>query len=91
MDTRNEKGEIPVRTWPGGYPVYSMTADGGILCGGPECANGPESKAAEAECPDDNQWLVVAVDIHWEGEPLICDHCGAAIESAYGDPEADES
>lgn len=23
--------------------------------------------------------------IHWEGAPLICDHSGRAIESAYGD------
>ncbi len=55
---------------------------GGILCASNECANGPEAKDI-----DDDQWNIIAYDIHYEGEPFICDHCGVEIESAYGVPE----
>lgn len=27
---------------------------------------------------------------HWEGPPIECTHCGREIESAYGDPHAEE-
>ena len=80
-------GELPAFAWPGGYPLYYVTQDCGILCASKECVNGPEARDIDQECPDDDQWNVVAYDIHYEGEPLICDHCGAEIESAYGVPE----
>jgi hypothetical protein len=34
---------------------------------------------------------VVAGDVYYEGPPLICDDCGVEIESAYGDPDEEES
>lgn len=88
--TRNENGTLPAYAWPGGYPIYYLCADGGILC--PACANGENGSLAadetlDPDCPDDDQWRIVAQDIHWEGQPLVCDHCGKKIESAYGDPE----
>jgi hypothetical protein len=85
----NEKGTRDYRACPGGYGIFYLTADGGVLCPGPECANGPESLGTDPDCPDDDQWRVVAQDIYWEGPPIQCDHCGKALESEYGDPEDD--
>ncbi len=78
--------EYPYWAWPGGYPIYYLTADGGILC--PDCANGKNGSEASDKNEDD-QWRLVACDIHYEGEALPCDHCNAVIESAYGDPDED--
>ena len=71
--------------WPGGYPIYYLCADAGCLC--PTCANGGNGSEASTDRDTPSDWRLVAADVHWEGEPIICDHCGAAIESAYGVPE----
>lgn len=87
------RGKLMSYAWPGGYPIYYLTEDSGVLC--PNCANGDNGSEAHTEsedcdhCPDDRQWLIVAADIHWEGPPMDCDHCGGEIESAYGDPDAE--
>ncbi len=81
-----EQGEkLPSYTCLGGYPLYYICADAGILC--PNCANSDDVRDADA---DDKQWRVVGVDVHYEGQPLTCDHCNTAIESAYGDPEDEQ-
>jgi hypothetical protein len=82
--TVDDNGAYPAFAWPGGYPLYYLTADNGILC--PECANGRHGSEA-GDRNTDPQWRLVAVEVHWEGEPLTCDHCQAKIESAYGIPE----
>jgi len=28
-------------------------------------------------------WAVLAVDVNWEDEHLVCDNCGKPIEAAY--------
>lgn len=88
---RLESGKLPAYAWPGGYPLYYLTADNGILC--PACANGENGSLASADldpnCREDRQWLLVDCDVHYEGAPLVCDHCNAEIESAYGNPDAD--
>jgi len=70
--------------WPGGYPLYFVTSDGGAL----------SFKAAKAErrlilasiaYGQDDGWRVVGEDINWEDCDLICDHTGERIESAYCD------
>lgn len=81
----------------GGYPLFALTADGGILC--PHCCRENAKRIVHetvfSSFPDE-QWTVVAVDVHWEGSPLQCDNCYESIDSAYGDPwaldgaEADE-
>jgi hypothetical protein len=38
-----------------------------------------------------SDWRCEGVQIHWEGPPESCAHCNAQIESAYGDPDADEA
>ncbi len=80
---RDDDGKLPAYAWPGGYQIYYVCADGGVLC--PHCANGKNgSKASEQNEAKD--WRLVDSDVHWEGQPLVCDHCGTFIESAYGDP-----
>ena len=85
---RDENGNLPAYAWPGGYPLYYLCTDNGILCS--RCAN-TESAVREAErhhdCPDYDQWRIVAAEVNWEDDSLICDICGQSIESAYGGPQ----
>ena len=83
--TRSSDGALPAFAWPGGYPLYYLCGDNGVLC--PDCANGKNGSEANEHASDDPQWHLVAVDVHWEGDPLVCSHCNAQIESAYGIPE----
>lgn len=69
------------RTWPGGYPRYAVTSDGGALC--PACCKA-ERKSIGTTTGTDG-WCVVADDINWENPDLHCDHCRGRIESAYAD------
>jgi hypothetical protein len=59
-----------------GYPVFYTDAHCSILCA--DCAtvewNNKETGLMETDEPA----------VHWEGDALICDNCGAEIESAYG-------
>ena len=66
-------GQLPAFVWPGGYPLYYMNTWSEILC--PDCANNQDNHQDP---------MVIVSDVHWEGEPLICNCCGALIESAYG-------
>lgn len=77
---RLESGKLASFAWPGGYPLYYVTQDGGVLC--PGCAKTAESKGLTGDL-DDPQWYIIAVQINWE-EELTCDHCNEKIESAYG-------
>ena len=69
-------------TFPGCYPRYAITDDGGALCRHC-CAN--EAERIDA-ATDGDGWNITATDINWEDTALSCDHCGALIESAYGEP-----
>jgi len=77
-----ENGKLPAYAWPGGYPMFYIAADNGVLC--PDCANSAECKQAEIDCQDDKQWLIVNYDINYEDNCLFCDNCNKQIESAYG-------
>ena len=67
--------------WPGGYPLYYICKDGGVLCA--DCAN---DNIKLTSAPDaDDQWTIVARDINWEDAGLTCDHCNKAVGSAYAD------
>jgi hypothetical protein len=67
--------KFPLYALPGGYPLFYLDKDNNVLCA--DCANEND----EFDQP------IVEYDIHYEGEPLTCDHCGKEIESAYGVPE----
>lgn len=66
----------------GCYPLFSITADGGVLC--PSCVKS-ERRLIEAALLEggDRQWEVIGTDINWEDESLWCDHCNDQIECAY--------
>lgn len=74
--TKDNNGKYPSFAWPGAYPLYYLDRENSCLC--PDCANKDQ---------DIEKFQVVACDVHWEGEPMICDECGKSIESAYGIPE----
>lgn len=85
---RDDDSKLITYAWPGGYPAYYVTEDGGVLC--PECARMAERE--DLSLVDENggidaQWHIVAADINWEDADLYCDHCYTRIESAYAEPE----
>lgn len=84
-----ESGKVQSYAWPGGYPIYFVSADSGVLC--PDCVNNERGLIDAAAADEDKQWLIVATDINWEDGDLYCDHCNKRIESAYGDDEDDEN
>lgn len=70
--------------WPGGYPLYFITSDGGALsfdAAKRELRNILESIAGNLN----DGWRVVALDINWEDAELYCEHTGTKIESAYAE------
>ena len=75
--------------FPGGYPKLLVMADAGTLCA--KCAREEFRQVVAATKSGDKYsgWCAAAVTIHWEGQPHSCDQCGAATESAYGDPDDD--
>jgi len=83
---RDDSGKFPAYAWPGGYPIYYVCADGGVLC--PNCAN-TESAVSQADkerdCRDYDQWRIIGSDVNWEDAQLTCDHCNQRIESAYAE------
>ena len=79
--------------WPGGYPMYYLDGHHEVLC--PACANREfwASIADALRCGDeyrDYGDAPIAHGVHWEGCTLLCSSCYKPIESAYGDPDADE-
>ena len=64
--------------WPGGYPVYGIMDDGGMLCHG--CLQEPEVH----EHGDADGWRFVGADVYWEGDDEHCAHCSKPLPSAYG-------
>ena len=73
--------------WPGGYPMYALCADGEVMDVESVRENYKQVLEATRNPRTDAQWEIVAIDVHWEGEPLQCSHSGRAIDSAYGVPE----
>lgn len=74
----NEKTqEYEAYAWPGGYPLYYITEDCGILC--PLCAT--ENK--ELDDKSDPQWCIIRGEVNCENPNLYCDHCNVLMECAY--------
>lgn len=72
--------------WPGGYPLYFITSDGGALSFDAAKDNVTTICRAirhKSRCG----WSVVACDVNWEDSSLFCDHTGKRIESAYAEDE----
>jgi hypothetical protein len=87
---RDDDGQLSAFAWPGGYPLYYLTEDGGVLC--PEDARMAErDKLAEYDDGTfDPQWHIIAADANWEDPEMYCDHCGNRIPSAYAEDDAAE-
>lgn len=63
--------------WPGGYEMFAVTDDGGILCN--KCCKGEAETIALAN--EGDGWFVVAVDSMANcDESQYCDHCNRVIE-----------
>ena len=77
-----EKGEFDFYAWPGGYPLFYITEDGGILC--PKCCNENKELLNDEYDP---QWFVIDYEVNWGDENMYCDHCYEKIESAYGEED----
>lgn len=70
--------------FPGAYPLYFTTLDGGALCF--TCTK-VEAKNIiySIRYKISDGWLVKACDINYEDFDLYCDHCNSVIEAAYND------
>lgn len=69
--------------WPGGYPLFYYFRDGSVIC--PDCVNSEiETIDSDTRTKFGASFELAGCDIHYEGEPVICDQCNAEIESAYG-------
>lgn len=68
--------------WPGGYPYYFITAGGNALSFR-AVAQYAESERGKITLDEDDK--IIAVDINWEDNDLICEQTGSKIESAYSD------
>jgi len=77
--------------WPGGYPLYWITADGEPY----EYRTVAETLLGDIlnnmmkpEEDRDGYLTPVALDANWEDPALYCAHSGNRIESAYAEDEA---
>lgn len=77
-----DDGIVWSHAWPGGYPIYYITADCGTLC--PDCVN---KNLKLLNDKNDKQWYVVGAECNYENDSLYCDNCNKQIESAYGEPD----
>jgi hypothetical protein len=79
-----EQLKAGAHAWPGGYPLYFITNDGGALSF--DAAKENRELITESIADDCNDgWQVVGCDVNWEDSELICDHSGEKIESAYAE------
>lgn len=77
--------------WPGWYPRYFVTSDGGALSF--KTAKAERRNILEALASGDtwSGWHVYGVDINWEDPDLYDDHTGERIPSAYAEDDADDA
>lgn len=75
--------------WPGGYPLFFVTSDGGALSFESAQKNAKLIESAIADNDSTGGWQVVACQVNWEDAELYCDDTGKRIPSAYAEPEPD--
>ena len=74
--------------WPGGYPIFFVTADCAALCW--DCGGRHYRKdvlEAIRYKLNDSGWRVCFAEVNWEDGNLHCHQCSTRIESAYAEPE----
>lgn len=75
--------------WPGGYPLFFITADGAALSF--KSVRQEWRSIVSAHLSNDRRcgWFIDAVDVNYEDPNLFDDHTGERIESAYAEDEAE--
>ena len=73
--------------WPGGYELFGICSDGGVLCC--DCMQREYYLIAYARKHKiDDQWRVMAIDCAAEYDSLIqCDHCNKVIVEDWQETE----
>jgi hypothetical protein len=70
--------------WPGAYPCFFVTSDGGALSF--EAAKSERRSILEAIRDNSNSgWRIIAMEINWEDADLTCDYTNQRIECAYSE------
>lgn len=83
MQTKSFKNFVRSRyAWPGGYPLFALCSDGGVLCHACSKTNAKQIIRSTRSNSLDG-WAVAGVDINYEDASLYCDNCNSRIESAY--------
>ena len=77
-----EKEEYDYCVWPGGYPLFYITKDYGILC--LKCCNENKELLYDEHDP---QWFVIDYEVNWEDENIYCEKWKEKIESAYSEDD----
>ena len=68
--------------WPGGYPRFFVTNDGGVLSFKATEENAGMIRDSIIANSKDG-WRVECVEINWEDRELYCDHTDERITPAY--------
>ena len=77
VDTKYLKYATERYAFPGGYELFFVTDDGGVLCA--PCVVQEWSETVFVSDPGDG-WYVVAVGHDGElDEPVSCDHCSRVV------------
>lgn len=75
--------------WPGGYPVYTVMADGELLCA--DCARQNYRQiVGDTLARFGGSWRAAGAGVKWEGPVEHCCNCGKDLDSAYGNPDEAE-
>lgn len=69
--------------WPGGYPMYFVTADGAALSFDGVRENYRLISQSIRDGSIGDGWHVVGCEVNWEDDDLYCDHSGNRIPCAY--------
>jgi hypothetical protein len=69
--------------WPGGYPLFFVTADGAALSFKTVRREWREIVSTHLRNDQRSGWFIAGCDVNWEDGDLTDDHTGEKIESAY--------
>lgn len=75
--------------WPGGYPLYFITNDGGVMSF-KTVRKQFRSVVDSIRNEHTDGWRVCAVDVNYEDPELYDDHTSERIPSAYAEDEAEK-
>lgn len=75
--------------WPGMYPLYFVTSDGGALSFATVRANLRGCLDAIKTGDTLGGWRICGCEVNWEDPDLYDDHTGKRIPSAYAEEDAE--